>query len=540
MSIKLEELPDDIKSLKKIIANLSEKYDDLENSHKIVQSELTQKERDYIILKEQHELLKNKLYGKSSEKNKGETSDQPGLFNEAELGIYETESDKSSQITVKEHKRKKSGRKPLPDNLPVKEIIHDLPEEEKKCSCCGKEYPLIGSDETKEVEIIPARIYIVKHKRLKYGSCGCNESRFKEEPEVKTAKMPERILPGSIASPGLLAFIFTAKFADSMPFYRVEKMFARYGIDISRMNMCNWAIKISEKCSELIDVMWEEIRGAPFMQMDETSLQVIAEPGRSADSKSYMWVNIGYKDDKPLIIFHYHPTRSGEVVSNALQGFKGYLQTDGYNGYNRIDGLEDIIHVGCFVHSRRKFDEALKASNNKGSSMVAISHIKEIYQIEKILRDRLNKNEICNNEFASERKKQVVPVLEKFKKWLDKKITEVPPETLIGKAVNYTLGEWDKMTRYVEAWFITPDNNRAENAIRPFVIGRKNWLFAYTPRGAHASSCIYSLVETAKANGLEPYHYLKYLFTKLPHVKNRIELKSLLPTMIKSEDLMQI
>jgi transposase len=531
----LEKLPDDTDSLKEIIIDLHERQRNIEE-------ELNKKNQANLILEEQIKLLKHKLYGKSSEKSGSADKDQLGLFNEAETIADESGDDKitEEQITyVKGHKRKKRGRVSLPANLPREEVIHDLSDEEKRCKCCNKERPCIGSESSEELHIEAPKFKVIKHVKLKYGACNCKASQLREEPEIKTAKMPARLLPGSIASPGLLSFIIVSKFADALPFYRLEKILKRYGVDIPRMTMCNWAIKTASLCQELLEIMDKEIRSGPLIQMDETTLQVIAEPGRSAASKSYMWVRIGYRDGKQIILFNYHQSRSKEIPLSLLNNYKGYLQTDGYSGYDDTGELPDIIHVGCFGHSRRKFNDANKASRNKGSSQAALSYINELYKIEKELRGKLDGGKISIGEFTAERKKLALPVLVKFKDWLDKKVKQAPPETLIGKAINYTLGQWDKMIRYTDMWFLTPDNNRAENAIRPFVIGRKNWLFSYTPRGAHASAALYSIIETAKANGIEPYHYLKYLFTKLPQVKNQDELENLLPTRLQPSQLLQ-
>lgn len=529
----LERLPNDVAALKEIIIDLQEKQKNIEDK-------LRERDRAYLILEEQVKLFKHKLYGRSSEKREKDDK-HPGLFNEAEIGLEESDAKNitEEQITyVKGHKRKKRGRVSLLANLPREEVIHDLSDEEKKCKYCNKERPCIGSESSEELHIEPPRFKVIKHVKLKFGACNCKESQLREEPEIKTAKMPARLLPGSIASPGLLSFIIVSKFADALPFYKLEKILKRYGVDIPRMTMCNWAIKTASLCQELLEIMDKEIRSGLLIQMDETTLQVIAESGRSAASKSYMWVRIGYRDGNPIIIFNYHQSRSKEIPLSLLNNYRGYLQTDGYFGYADAGELPDIIHVGCFAHSRRKFNDANKASWNKGSSQVALSYINELYKIEKELRGKLDDGKISIGEFTAERKKLVLPVLAKFKNWLDKKVKQVPPETLIGKAINYTLGQWDKMIRYTDMWFLTPDNNKAENAIRPFVIGRKNWLFSYTPRGAHASAALYSIIETVKANGIEPYHYLKYLFTKLPQVKNRDDLKKLLPTNLDPTQLL--
>ena len=524
MDTHVNELSDNPTLLKKIIKEQQLKFNEIE--------------RKYLEIEEKYLILRSKFFSRSSEKLSNEDQKQLRLFNEAESICDEEEkkNNENEKIEVKSYKRNKKGRKAIPSDIPRHEVIHDLTDEEKKCPCCGKVRPKIGSEDSEELDIIPAEIKVIKHIRLKYGPCKCEESQKKEEKQIKTAKMPVRLIPGSIVSPGLLAYILVNKFCDHLPFYRQEKIFKRIGVDISRANMCNWTIHVSSKLQDLLKIMWEEIRGAPFIQMDETTLQVLNEPGRSVHIKSYMWVTLGHYKNKSIVIYHYHPTRSKEIPLKVAQDYKGYLQTDGYSGYNDAGNQPGIIHVGCWAHARRYFKEALAVSKNKNSAREALSNIQKLYAVESKERYKSLSDEV----FLQERKKLVLPIFDKLKKWLDKKIIQVPPKTKIGEAVSYTLGEWDKLIKYIEAPFITPDNNLVENAIRPFVLGRKNWLFSATPRGAHASACIYSLIETAKANGLDPYRYLRYLFTKIPETSTENEFKKLLPMNINVDQLLSV
>ena len=326
MITNTEKLSGDI--LRKTIVDLNNKIIDLNYKYTDLGNQLEEKIREMFLLNEENKLLKYKLFGRRSEKSSNDDK-SADLFNEAELSqdgfVVDEEESRDNEIVIKEHKRKKGGRKPLPKDLPRKEIIHDLSEAEKECDCCGKERPQIGKEVTEELSIIPAKIYVKKHIRYKYGPCGCEKSLNNGEAEIKIAAMPNRMIPGSIASPELLSYIFVSKYCDGLPFYRLEKIIKRYGIELIRATMCNWAIKSARKCSDLIDLMWQEIRSGPLIQMDETTLQVLNEPDRPATSKSYMWVTIGYPDSKPIVIYHYHPTRSKEVPVNILSEYKGYL-----------------------------------------------------------------------------------------------------------------------------------------------------------------------------------------------------------------------
>jgi transposase len=340
--------------------------------------------------------------------------------------------------------------------------------------------------------------------------------------------MPEQMIPKSMATPSLLAHILTAKFADALPFYRQEKQFKRLGVDLPRSTMCNWAIKVAQACKLLIEFMQRQILQSSVIGIDETTVQVIKEPKRS---NCYMWVFKGGAPDKPIIIFQYHRTRSGDVAGNFLNGYQGIVQTDGYKGYDFLDTAPGVTHVACWVHARRKFVAVTKALGSKNKSQptgkagTALKYIRGLYKIEK----EAEELSLSPDQLAKKRQEEAAPILDEFKDWLDVVVEKVPPKSLLGKAIGYTLGQWDRLIKYAESGLVKPDNNSVENAIRPFVVGRKNWLFSYTPEGAEASSCLYSLIETAKANGLEPYWYLKYLFENLPEAMTMDEFESLMP-----------
>jgi len=250
-----------------------------------------------------------------------------------------------------------------------------------------------------------------------------------------------------------------------------------------------------------------------------------------------MWVAIGYPArGHPLVLYQYHPTRSQNIPCQFLEGFRGYLQTDGYQGYTLTGNREGVIHVGCFAHARRYFFDAAKLNRKDSRAHRGLEYIQKLYEIE----NRLRSVTVSPDRFVELRKKEAEPVLNKFREWLIRAGPQLVPSSKTGQAIEYTLKEWDRLIRYLEAEFLTPDNNEIERAIRPFVIGRKNWLFSNTPRGAHASAAMYSLVESAKANGIEPYHYLRFLFTRLPGIIERDELKSLLPCFVNPEDILAV
>jgi transposase len=300
--------------------------------------------------------------------------------------------------------------------------------------------------------------------------------------------------------------------------------------------MCGWAIKAAEQCQPVLELLHQQLLSGPLVNIDETPVQVLKEPGRSNTSKSYMWIFKGGPPDKPVLIYQYHPTRSGRVPNEFLKNYQGYIQTDGYNGYDALGRRSGINHVGCWAHARRKFMEVVKAGSGKGKkghAETAIDYIRKMYAIEKTAR----KEQLTPEKIVELRKEKSKPILKELEAFLNRLSGQTPPKGLLGKAVKYTLKNWPLLVRYLEQGYITPDNNAAENAIRPFVVGRKNWLFSGHPNGASASSGIYSLIETAKANGLKPYDYMRYLFDNIPFAKTESDYEKLVPQNLTQENI---
>ncbi len=398
----------------------------------------------------------------------------------------------------------------------------------------------IGEEVSEKLDIIPAKIQVIRTIRPKY-TCKACEGVGSEAPTVKIAPVPAQLIPKGIATPGLISHVIISKFVDALPLYRQEKIFTRMRVHLPRGTMANWLIKVGGDCQPLIDLYEQEIRSGPLINIDETPVQVLNEPGRSNTCKSYMWIFRGGHPDRPVLVYQYHPTRSGDAASDFLKDYKGYVQTDAYAGYDKLKRMNGIRLVGCWAHVRRKFMDVVKArpkakngkSQKTGSAEVALKYIRRLYTIErKAVKDNLSYTGI--HEL---RQQESVPVFKEFKKWLDKKVKQTPPKGLLGEAVGYALNQWGRLIQYAEDGRIKPDNNLAENAIRPFVIGRKNWLFSGHPRGAKASAVLYSLVETAKANNLDPYLYLRYIFDRLPHVVSQEDYKKLLPPNLSAKKI---
>lgn len=523
MTLDLKSLPDDADGLKKIV---SEMYS------------------EYRMLQEENRLLKQKLFGPKSEKISEEERRQLVLFNEAEAGAAaEPEAPPADEILVAPHTRTtKRGRKALPAHLPRVEVVHDLPEAQKRCGC-GAQKQRIGEETSERLDIVPAKIQVIRDIRPKY-ACRVCEGVDDAGPTVAIAPPPPQLIPKGIATAGLLAYALTAKFVDATPFYRQAKQFERLGVELSRTTLCHWALQVAERCRPLLDLLTETVRAGPLIGCDETTVQVLDEPGRAAQTQSYMWVFRGGPPERPAIEYRYHPTRSGQVAKDYLQAYQGVVQTDGYAGYDFLDHQPGVVHAGCWAHVRRKFVEVTQAAGGKqgagtrkaGSADVALATIQKLYALEHRARDR----ELTPAQRRAERQAKARPLLEEFRRWLDDKATKTPPKTLLGKAIAYTLGQWPRLTVYLDEEHLTPDNNLVENAIRPFCVGRKNWLFSATPHGAAASAALYSLIETAKANGLEPYAYLRYVFERLPLASSPEEYRRLLPQSLTRADLAPI
>jgi transposase len=403
-------------------------------------------------LQEELRLALHRKFWRSSEKV---DPNQKELFEE-EASVTEESSD-DDQITVPAHKRKKVGRKPLDSNIPREDIIHDIPEEEKTCGC-GHELVKIDEVVSERLQVIPEQIYVERHIRPKYACRNCEGSGDEEKPVFRVAPAPPSILPGSIVTSGLLAFILVNKFCDHLPFYRQEKRFERIGAHISRQDMSNWTNKSAIILQFLMEIFKQKIKEGPVLQMDETTVQVMGEENRPDTSKSYMWLARGGPPQSPLVIYEYHETRSSQHAKAFLEGFSGYLQTDGYEAYNTaVKGNSDIIHVGCMAHARRKFVEAAKASKKAGSAQIAVQKVKKIYREESLLREK----NLDDKEFLNQRRIKIEPLLDDLKAWMDEKVVKVRPSTATGKAIAYTLGQWEKLTRFLDSPYLTPDNNAA-------------------------------------------------------------------------------
>jgi transposase len=412
--------------------------------------------------------------------------------------------------------------------------VLDIPEEQKLCSC-GHPLVCIGEEVSERLQIIPQQVFVERLRKLKYACHECEGSGDEEKPAVRMAKTPGNIMPGSIASSGLLSFIFTGKYCDYSPYYRQEEAFRRIGVEISRQNMSNWQLRTCEVLTPLFVLLKSHLASGKLVRMDETRMQVMDEPQRGNSQLSYMWLARGGPPEKPVLWYEYYPTRSSCHITEMLEGFSGYLQSDGYEGYDAaLKGRKDIRQVGCFAHARRKFFDAHKISSTPGAAEEALSQIKGLYTAERELREKLESKKIDEAEFLAARRERCEPILEAFRQWLLQKESQALPSSKLGAAVSYTLGQWPKLVRYLELAELSPDNNACERSIRPFVMGRKNWVLSGSPEGARSSCRLLSLIQSAKENKLNPYEYLKTVFERAAEMSPSDDWGKLLPWNIGS------
>lgn len=474
---------------------------------------------------EQFRLAIERQFGPSTEKYRVEQGDL--LINEAEVAVDAEDTAADEESTTQDaaaeprqpaKRRTRGGRVALPPDLPRIEVVHELPEEGRRCAEDGTALKVIGEEVSEELHVVPARVEVIRHVRRKYACPICEEG-------VRVASPPAKLLPKSNASATLLAYVATAKYQDALPLYRQSQIFARHGVEIPRNTLARWMVQAGERLQPLVAALRRHLLQAPLIHMDETTLQVNTEVNRLASSTSYMWLQRGGPPGQQVVLFDYDASRAGRVPVRLLGDYTGRLVTDGYEGYAEVVRKNGILHAGCWAHARRKFVEAQKVQpkGKTGKADWALNQIRKLYAVEKQAK-ALDAD--ARRELRDQKSR---PLITQLRTWLDKSQQQVLPKSALGKALHYLDGQWGRLTRFLDDGLIPLDNNLAENAIRPFVVGRKNWLFSHTPSGAHASAAIYSLIETAKANGHSPYDYLQFVFETLPTLSEADDLSPLLP-----------
>lgn len=467
-----------------------------------------------LTMHEEINRLKRQLFGAKSERHNLGDPILPidNLFNEAEVLTDFVGPPAPLDLhpnTGNEKRRKRSlksgGRKKLPDNLPRDQVIHDVDECDKKCPNDGTVLTVIGEEKSETLEYSPGQLRIIETIRLKYGckTCKCH---------VEKAKAIPTILPQSQCGASLAAQIIISKYFLALPLYRQEKMYSQMGVDISRTSMARWVIKTNQFLTPLLDLLKEFILSREVIHADETFFQVLKEVEKAPQSKSYMWTICTSKSDPAAVYYEYHDNRSGKSAKNLLQDFNGLLHVDKYAGYNSIVKNPKVTRIGCWAHGRRYFDVAKKDGAEGGKTIAAefLTRIQELFALERKWQG------LSIDEILSSRQQIAAPLVENIRALLDKYRSQVSPKSHLGKAIAYLDNDWPIFTVYLSDGRAAISNNRMENFIRPFAIGRKNWLFSDTPAGAHASAGLYSLLITAQENKLDVRAYLVAIFTELP------------------------
>ena len=517
-------------------ADWQKKYDES-------QSEIALLKQQIAFLMEQLKLSKHRQFGVSSEKSE---YDQINMFNEAESNADASALEPCIE-EVKAYRRKKSkcSKNRLPPDLPVEVIKHELPKDEQSCPDCGSHLHVMGRENRDELKLIPAKAVILRHERHVYACRSC-EKNAESVPIIK-AEMPKPVIKGSFASPEAIAHIASQKFVMGVPLYRQEQDWERNRVLLSRQTMSNWLLKAAEDwLKPIYDRMHELLCTQEVAHADETTLQVLNEPGKSAQSKSYMWLYRTSGDtERHIVLYDYRSSRERKHPKEFLKNFKGFLHTDGYDVYHGLKS--DIIVVGCWAHVRRKFDEALKIIPEKdriGSQALHGKHFCDtLFKLERKFTENFNPLLPLDDNFKERyeaRLKQSKPVMDEFFAWVEKLSKPgkfgVLPNMPIGKAVKYAFEQKKWLENVLLDGRLELSNNRAERSIKPFVIGRKNWLFNNTQKGAEASAILYSIIETAKENGLNPYEYLTTVFRLAPNLPDACSVDAMMPWSLSRQD----
>lgn len=473
-----------IETLQDEVAARDAQVDTLKRELNESQRELKEARYDIDLLKLKVDDLLRRLYGRSSEKL---GNGQLGLF-EKTPEIEDVPDDEATHETPPEKRRKgRGGRKPLPKDLPRERVVHALPEAERTCPCCGETMQPFAEDVTEELDFEPAKFLVREHVRPKYACKTCQEG-------VLQAPLPPRPIEKGRPGPGLLAQVLVSKYVDHLPLYRQSRMFERFGIELARSTLCDWVAVCVEEFGPIVAELKRTVLASKVVQADETPLVVLEHHNERKRRQGWLWVYRGMEGET---VFDFRPTRARDGPRDFLKDFTGYLQRDGYQGYNGLS--PEIIGVGCWAHARRKFHEAKTSS--PAESAVALALIGRLYAIERTAKD------LGPEERAALRRAEAPPILDAIAARLEVWRQDALPKSPLGKAAAYARAQWESLVRYVDDGDLQIDNNAIERAIRGTAIGRRNWLFAGSYEGAKRAAVLYSLVESCKSAGVEPYAY---------------------------------
>lgn len=486
-------------------------YEQLSAENKALKNEIEKLKKLNKWYEEQFKLSRKKMFGASSERS---DMDQLNMFNEAEAESQAIAVEPTIEEITYKRKKKKGSREKSLENLPVETIEYTI--EDNNCPNCNSQLHIMSKEIRKELKIVPAKVSVIEHISNIYTCRNCEKTDITTP--IITAPSPKALIPRSIVSPSVMAFIMNQKFVNSLPLYRQEQEFKRMNVLLSRQNLSNWMIAGAKILKPLVEEMKNNLLSKKVLHADETTLEVLCEPDRPAQTSSYMWIYRTTGCDKPIVIYDYQQGRAGIYAENFLKGFTGYLHTDGWGGYHRLE--PNITLCGCWAHTRRKFNEALTTKEADSLASIGLNYCNKLFDIERDITDN------TPDEIFVLRQEKSKPVAEEFFAWATDSLQKALPKSLIGTALQYALNQKKYLLSFLKDGRLELSNNRAERSVKPFVIGRKNWLFCNTPNGANSSAIIYSIIETAKENGLKPMEYLTYIFEQY---QNNKDISKLLP-----------
>lgn len=497
-----ESLPLDVAQCHEVIAHLKAHNDELSAT-------LHEEQRLRSRLQQQVDLLLKRLYGPRAERIDPK---QLALFAQELAAAPESEATPEDELPAPAPAAKKGhGRKALPKDLPRQRIVHDVPAHEKVCTECGTDKKRIGEEISEQVEYVPASLFVLEHVRPKYACPSCQE-------HVVIAEAPARVIEKGLPGPGLVAHVITSKYCDHAPLYRQEFMLARHGVELSRKTLCGWVLTAADKMQALVELMKRDVLASSVIHTDDTPVRVQGDGNNGAFTGRF-WVYVG-DEMHPYTVYDYTPSRKRDGPAAFLDGYHGYLQADAFGGYDGIYSSGKVIEVACWAHARRKFHEARSTDSNRAHCVLA--WIRQLYDIER------DGKKLDVEQRRALRNEKSLPLLDAMKKWFDEQQLKILPKSPIGDAVNYAMNNWTALTRYLGDGILDIDNNQAEQALRGIAIGRKNWLFLGSDRGGRAAAIHYTLIQSAKRHGLDPFAYLRDVLLRIA-TEPDTDLRQLLP-----------
>lgn len=460
------------------------------------------------------QLLKKDKFGSKAERF--EEIVEQLIFNEFEIAAPKV-PEELEEVTYK-RKKGRGKKKPIPDNVPREEKIIDLPEKEKICPHDGSRLECIGKVVTEKLKTVPAQTSVVVEMKLKYACKACQE-------HMKEAKSPS-VLPGTVATPEILSFIIFSKFFQALPLYRLEEMYKLQGIDLKRSTMAGWMIRVAAKLQPLWNILEETMLESGYVTIDATRIQVLKELGRKAQTKSAMWVR--GSPERGIVLFDYNVSEGGAIAKQLMEGYSGALQADAHKGYGALE-KQNLILLGCMMHARRRFYKAwIEAKKQKGLASEGLAMIKWIYDKEETYKEK----GLSPSERKEIRDQEIAPSMEAIRQWCEYNRPKVLPKSSIGNAIGYFLNEYEELSAFLKDGRYEIDNGWVERQIKKYAIGRKNWVFADSEKGAHATSILYSIALTIKLNGKNPFEVLVKIFENLPKAQTVDDYQKLVDLML--------